>query len=87
MNQRVYFSVCLPLAFATSFGVKAVMKTSVLLTWELPENFKSQGLFKVGEVHKWLISYLITFYKASVTQNLFFTTTSNFGRRSLARFV
>ncbi|XP_053507253.1 receptor-type tyrosine-protein phosphatase F isoform X2 [Ictalurus furcatus] len=34
-------------AFATSFGVKAVMKTSVLLTWELPENFKSQGLFKI----------------------------------------
>ncbi|XP_058274569.1 receptor-type tyrosine-protein phosphatase F isoform X2 [Hemibagrus wyckioides] len=34
-------------AFATSFGVRAVMKTSVLLTWELPENFKSQGLFKI----------------------------------------
>ncbi|MCJ8743458.1 hypothetical protein PDJAM_G00094200 [Pangasius djambal] len=33
-------------AFATSFRVRAVMKTSVLLTWELPENFKSQGLFK-----------------------------------------
>ncbi|XP_060762516.1 receptor-type tyrosine-protein phosphatase F isoform X1 [Neoarius graeffei] len=34
-------------AFATSFGVKTVTKTSVLLTWELPENFKSQGLFKI----------------------------------------
>ncbi|XP_049334863.1 receptor-type tyrosine-protein phosphatase F isoform X3 [Astyanax mexicanus] len=34
-------------AFATSFGVKAVMKTSVLLTWELPENFKSQVPFKI----------------------------------------
>ncbi|XP_059914574.1 LOW QUALITY PROTEIN: receptor-type tyrosine-protein phosphatase F-like [Gadus macrocephalus] len=30
-------------AFATSFGVKAVMKTSVLLTWEVPENYKSQA--------------------------------------------
>ncbi|XP_060723158.1 receptor-type tyrosine-protein phosphatase F isoform X2 [Tachysurus vachellii] len=34
-------------AFATSFGVKSVMKTSILLTWELPENFKPQGLFKI----------------------------------------
>ncbi|XP_052404589.1 receptor-type tyrosine-protein phosphatase F isoform X4 [Carassius gibelio] len=34
-------------AFATSFGVKAVMKTSVLLTWELPENYKSQVPFKI----------------------------------------
>uniref|UniRef100_A0AAR2JPP9 Receptor-type tyrosine-protein phosphatase F n=1 Tax=Pygocentrus nattereri TaxID=42514 RepID=A0AAR2JPP9_PYGNA len=34
-------------SFATSFGVKAVMKTSVLLTWELPENFKSQVPFKI----------------------------------------
>uniref|UniRef100_A0A4W4FPA6 Receptor-type tyrosine-protein phosphatase F n=1 Tax=Electrophorus electricus TaxID=8005 RepID=A0A4W4FPA6_ELEEL len=34
-------------AFATSFGVKTVMKTSVLLTWELPENFKSQVPFKI----------------------------------------
>ncbi|KAG7259857.1 hypothetical protein CRUP_016163 [Coryphaenoides rupestris] len=33
-------------AFATSFGVKAVMKTSVLLTWEVPENYKSQVPFK-----------------------------------------
>uniref|UniRef100_A0A4W4FQU8 Receptor-type tyrosine-protein phosphatase F n=1 Tax=Electrophorus electricus TaxID=8005 RepID=A0A4W4FQU8_ELEEL len=29
------------------FGVKTVMKTSVLLTWELPENFKSQVPFKI----------------------------------------
>uniref|UniRef100_A0A671L592 Receptor-type tyrosine-protein phosphatase F n=1 Tax=Sinocyclocheilus anshuiensis TaxID=1608454 RepID=A0A671L592_9TELE len=34
-------------AFATSFGVKAVMKTSVLLTWEVPENYKSQVPFKI----------------------------------------
>ncbi|XP_028832631.1 receptor-type tyrosine-protein phosphatase F-like isoform X4 [Denticeps clupeoides] len=33
--------------FATSFGVKAVTKTSVLLTWEVPENFKSQMPFKI----------------------------------------
>uniref|UniRef100_A0A8C2DPW3 protein-tyrosine-phosphatase n=1 Tax=Cyprinus carpio TaxID=7962 RepID=A0A8C2DPW3_CYPCA len=33
--------------FATSFGVKAVMKTSVLLTWEVPENYKSQVPFKI----------------------------------------
>uniref|UniRef100_A0A8C2DMG7 Receptor-type tyrosine-protein phosphatase F n=1 Tax=Cyprinus carpio TaxID=7962 RepID=A0A8C2DMG7_CYPCA len=30
-----------------SFGVKAVMKTSVLLTWEVPENYKSQVPFKI----------------------------------------
>ncbi|XP_039533391.1 receptor-type tyrosine-protein phosphatase F isoform X6 [Pimephales promelas] len=34
-------------AFATSFGVKAVMKTSVLLTWEVPDNYKSQAPFKI----------------------------------------
>uniref|UniRef100_UPI003AAD0770 receptor-type tyrosine-protein phosphatase F-like isoform X2 n=1 Tax=Centroberyx gerrardi TaxID=166262 RepID=UPI003AAD0770 len=34
-------------AFATSFGVKAVMKTSVLLTWEVPQNYKSQVPFKI----------------------------------------
>ncbi|XP_067310150.1 receptor-type tyrosine-protein phosphatase F isoform X6 [Pseudorasbora parva] len=34
-------------AFATSFGVKAVMKTSVLLTWEVPENYKSHMPFKI----------------------------------------
>uniref|UniRef100_A0A668AAT6 Receptor-type tyrosine-protein phosphatase F n=1 Tax=Myripristis murdjan TaxID=586833 RepID=A0A668AAT6_9TELE len=32
------------------FGVKAVMKTSVLLTWEVPENYKSQVPFKVTSV-------------------------------------
>ncbi|KAM8850972.1 receptor-type tyrosine-protein phosphatase F isoform 21-T22 [Spinachia spinachia] len=30
-----------------NFGVKAVMKTSVLLTWDLPINYKSQVLFKI----------------------------------------
>ncbi|XP_051554729.1 receptor-type tyrosine-protein phosphatase F-like isoform X6 [Myxocyprinus asiaticus] len=34
-------------AFATSFAVKAVMKTSVLLTWEVPENYKSHVPFKI----------------------------------------
>ncbi|XP_030631212.1 receptor-type tyrosine-protein phosphatase F [Chanos chanos] len=37
----------LPPDFATNFSVKAVMKTSVLLTWEVPENFKSQVPFKI----------------------------------------
>ncbi|XP_076838012.1 receptor-type tyrosine-protein phosphatase F isoform X7 [Brachyhypopomus gauderio] len=55
-------------AFATSFGVKTVTKTSVLLTWELPENFKSQVPFKIlynqqsvevhGDVKRKLISGL-----------------------------
>ncbi|XP_069548535.1 receptor-type tyrosine-protein phosphatase F isoform X13 [Brachyistius frenatus] len=30
-----------------NFGVKAVMKTSVLLTWDLPPNYKSQATFKI----------------------------------------
>ncbi|XP_034065296.1 receptor-type tyrosine-protein phosphatase F isoform X16 [Gymnodraco acuticeps] len=30
-----------------NFGVKAVMKTSVLLTWDLPANYKSQVPFKI----------------------------------------
>ncbi|XP_068426479.1 receptor-type tyrosine-protein phosphatase F isoform X6 [Clinocottus analis] len=30
-----------------NFGVKAVMKTSVLLTWDLPSNYKSQVPFKI----------------------------------------
>ncbi|XP_062843560.1 receptor-type tyrosine-protein phosphatase F [Trichomycterus rosablanca] len=34
-------------AFATSFAVKTVMKTSVILTWELPENFRAQVPFKI----------------------------------------
>ncbi|XP_039590552.1 protein tyrosine phosphatase receptor type Fa isoform X15 [Polypterus senegalus] len=33
--------------FAKSFRVKAVMKTSVLLTWEVPESYKSQVPFKI----------------------------------------
>ncbi|XP_026137623.1 receptor-type tyrosine-protein phosphatase F-like isoform X20 [Carassius auratus] len=33
--------------FATRFGVKAVMKTSVLLTWEVPENYKPEVPFKI----------------------------------------
>uniref|UniRef100_H3DBN7 Receptor-type tyrosine-protein phosphatase F n=2 Tax=Tetraodon nigroviridis TaxID=99883 RepID=H3DBN7_TETNG len=30
-----------------NFGVKAVMKTSVLLTWDLPQNYKAQVPFKI----------------------------------------
>ncbi|XP_053738727.1 receptor-type tyrosine-protein phosphatase F isoform X7 [Synchiropus splendidus] len=30
-----------------NFGVKAVMKTSVLLTWDLPPNYKAQTPFKI----------------------------------------
>ncbi|CAJ1072645.1 receptor-type tyrosine-protein phosphatase F isoform X7 [Xyrichtys novacula] len=30
-----------------NFGVKAVMKTSVLLTWDLPPNYKPQNPFKI----------------------------------------
>uniref|UniRef100_A0A3Q2YI55 Receptor-type tyrosine-protein phosphatase F n=1 Tax=Hippocampus comes TaxID=109280 RepID=A0A3Q2YI55_HIPCM len=37
-----------PADFPTlNFGVKAVMKTSVLLTWDLPPNYKSQVPFKI----------------------------------------
>lgn len=38
----------LPSAFTKNFGVKAVTKTSVLLTWEIPESFKSEAPLKVG---------------------------------------
>nr|XP_046248903.1 protein tyrosine phosphatase receptor type Fa isoform X9 [Scatophagus argus] len=37
----------LPSVFTKNFGVKAVMKTSVLLTWEVPESFKSQVPLKI----------------------------------------
>ncbi|XP_008276384.1 protein tyrosine phosphatase receptor type Fa isoform X10 [Stegastes partitus] len=33
--------------FTKNFGVKAVMKTSVLLTWEVPETYKSQVPLKI----------------------------------------
>uniref|UniRef100_A0A3B1KG56 Receptor-type tyrosine-protein phosphatase F n=1 Tax=Astyanax mexicanus TaxID=7994 RepID=A0A3B1KG56_ASTMX len=33
--------------FTKNFGVKAVMKSSVLLTWEVPETYKSQVPFKI----------------------------------------
>lgn len=33
--------------FAKNFGVKAATKTSVLLTWEVPETYKPQVPFKV----------------------------------------
>jgi len=34
--------------FAKNFHVKAVMKTSVLLSWEIPENYNSALPFKVS---------------------------------------
>ncbi|XP_078025220.1 protein tyrosine phosphatase receptor type Fa isoform X5 [Epinephelus lanceolatus] len=37
----------LPSAFTKDFSVKAVMKTSVLLTWEVPETYKSQVPLKI----------------------------------------
>ncbi|XP_056233807.1 protein tyrosine phosphatase receptor type Fa isoform X3 [Seriola aureovittata] len=37
----------LPPVFTKNFGVKAVMKTSVLLTWEVPETYKSQVPLKI----------------------------------------
>ncbi|XP_076871257.1 LOW QUALITY PROTEIN: receptor-type tyrosine-protein phosphatase F-like [Brachyhypopomus gauderio] len=33
--------------FTKNFGVRAVMKSSVLLTWEVPETYKSQVPFKI----------------------------------------
>lgn len=48
INQRMFFFPP-ALDFPTlNFGVKAVMKTSVLLTWDLPPNYKSQVPFKVS---------------------------------------
>ncbi|XP_058490441.1 receptor-type tyrosine-protein phosphatase F isoform X9 [Solea solea] len=51
-----------------NFGVKAVMKTSVLLTWDLPPNYKPQAPFKIlynqqsveveGNLKRKLISHL-----------------------------
>ncbi|XP_017291174.1 receptor-type tyrosine-protein phosphatase F isoform X3 [Kryptolebias marmoratus] len=52
--------------FAKNFGVKAVMKSSVLLTWELPETYTSEVLLKILynhqsiEVHGHLRKKLIT---------------------------
>ncbi|XP_041791187.1 protein tyrosine phosphatase receptor type Fa isoform X2 [Chelmon rostratus] len=37
----------LPSVFTKNFGVKAVTKTSVLLTWEVPETYKSQVPLKI----------------------------------------
>ncbi|XP_068449268.1 protein tyrosine phosphatase receptor type Fa isoform X1 [Clinocottus analis] len=56
----------LPSAFTKNFAVKAVMKTSVLLTWEVPETYKSQVPLKIlynqqsVEVHGDLKRKLIT---------------------------
>lgn len=37
--------------FAKNFHVAAAMKTSVLLSWEVPDSYKSAVPFKVGEGH------------------------------------
>lgn len=37
--------------FAKNFRVTAAMKTSVLLSWEVPDSYKSAVPFKVGEGH------------------------------------
>ena len=47
-----------PPEFTKNFGVKAVMKTSVLLTWEVPETYKSQVPFKVSKDNSILIACL-----------------------------
>ncbi|MEQ2288170.1 hypothetical protein AMECASPLE_020070 [Ameca splendens] len=38
--------------FIKNFGVKAVMKTSVLLTWEVPEAYKSEIQLKILYNHQ-----------------------------------
>lgn len=40
-----------PTVFAKNFHVAAAMKTSVLLSWEVPDSYKSAVPFKVGEGH------------------------------------
>lgn len=37
--------------FAKNFRVAAAMKTSVLLSWEVPDSYKSAVPFKVGDGH------------------------------------
>lgn len=65
--------------FTKNFGVKAVTKTSVLLTWEVPETYKSQVPLKVSsalsadrklvhvldETESWiLVTEKLTFFKS-----------------------
>lgn len=47
MTLFIYISF-FPAVFAKNFHVKAVMKTSVLLSWEIPENYNSALPFKVS---------------------------------------
>lgn len=44
----IYIVSFFPAVFAKNFHVKAVMKTSVLLSWEIPENYNSALPFKVS---------------------------------------
>lgn len=43
-----YITFPFPAVFAKNFHVKAVMKTSVLLSWDIPENYNSALPFKVS---------------------------------------
>lgn len=38
--------------FAKNFRVAAAMKTSVLLSWEVPDSYKSAVPFRVGEARR-----------------------------------
>uniref|UniRef100_A0A672MA48 protein-tyrosine-phosphatase n=1 Tax=Sinocyclocheilus grahami TaxID=75366 RepID=A0A672MA48_SINGR len=46
-SRTINFILTSSAEFTKNFGVKAVMKTSVLLTWEVPETYKSQVPFKI----------------------------------------
>lgn len=48
MARPTDLSLC-PTVFAKNFHVAAAMKTSVLLSWEVPDSYKSAVPFKVGE--------------------------------------
>lgn len=49
LPEDIHRTIFPTLDFPTlNFGVKAVMKTSVLLTWDLPPNYKPQVPFKVS---------------------------------------
>lgn len=48
VNEPHNQQIGLPAVFTKNFGVTAVMKTSVLLTWEVPESYKSEVPLKVS---------------------------------------
>lgn len=59
-----------PSVFTKNFGVTAVMKTSVLLTWEVPESYKSEVPLKVRPERRGdaclLLSYLELLYRFQI---------------------